>query len=167
MTSIAKHSLHSSVREEYLEYIFLAQLCSYAWQTDQFVEVARSHTDAFGYDLVLNCNGVTRHTQLKASVAEGSRTDQSVNVALAGKESGCIVWMIVDPDTLIPQFFLWFGGKAGTPLPDLGDKLAKHTKGNAEGQKAERKNIRKLGKSKFEKLNSVGEVFSRLFEKGD
>jgi hypothetical protein len=46
------------------------------------------------------------------------------------------------PDGLGP--FLWFGGELGKPLPPLGDKVSRHSKGNKDGYKAEWLNIREV-----------------------
>ena len=42
-------------------------------------------------------------------------------------------------------------------------KVAKHTKGNAEGTKAQRPNHRIIQRSKFESLDTLDAVLSRLF----
>jgi len=158
-----KHSLHSSTREEYVEYILLAKLCAISWTKERFLEVARTQTDAQGYDLVLACDGVIRHVQLKASAAGGKTSKQNINVALARKPGGCVLWVVVDPDTLEPVEYLWFGDKPGLDLPELGDKRARHTKGNAEGFKGERASIRVVNKGRFTPLSTVEEVFAALF----
>jgi hypothetical protein len=51
----------------------------------------------------------------------------------------------------------------GEALPDLGKRVARHTKGNKEGVKAERPNIRLLARPRFEKLASMGAVAQALF----
>ena len=163
MSSNDKHSLRSSEREEYVEYIFLAKLCSFGWSSDRFVEVARAQTDAFGYDLVLGSGDVTRHVQLKASVADGSTKSQKISKSLANKPSGCVIWMKVNPNTLEPETYGWFGGKPNDVLPDLGSKAVKHTKGNAQGEKKERPNMRQLPWRSFTVLRSAKEVFEQLF----
>jgi hypothetical protein len=116
-----KHSIHSSEREEYVEYIFLAELCSYAWSVDRFVEVARAHTDAFGYDLLLSSNGIIRHLQLKSSVVGGRTRNQKVSLALEKKESGCVIWIKLDETTLKPHGYGWFGGSVGL-TPTITDR---------------------------------------------
>ena len=93
MSEGEKHSLRSSEREEYIEYIFLGDICSFGWMNDRFVEVARAQTDAFGYDLVLSSGGVTRHVQLKASKVDGKTAFQKISMSLTEKESGCVVWI--------------------------------------------------------------------------
>ncbi|MDD9715380.1 hypothetical protein PVW48_01375 [Dinoroseobacter sp. PD6] len=157
------HYLRSAEREEYLEYIFLGRLCSHAWKMEQFVEVARSHTDAFGYDLILKANGVLRHVQLKASVDGGSTAEQKVSLRLAEQPSGCVVWMSVADDALEIARYGWFGGKPGAPLPDLGVRVGKHTKGDATGTKKERSATRVLTKGRFEWIETTQELFERLF----
>ncbi len=146
-----------------MEYIFLAALCSHGWATDRFVEVSRSKTDAFGYDLVLSSGKFTRHVQLKASRMGGAARSQKVNVALTDKPSGCVVWIKVDSDTLMPRAYGWLGSPPGTQLEDLGAKIAKHTKANAEGVKNLRQNIREVGWATFTPLATIGDVFDKLF----
>ncbi|HEX6372902.1 MAG TPA: hypothetical protein VF006_28525 [Longimicrobium sp.] len=42
-----------------------------------------------------------------------------INLRLAERPSGCVVWIWFDPDTLALGPFYWFGGAAGEPLPDI------------------------------------------------
>jgi hypothetical protein len=73
--------------------------------------------------------------------------------------------MLFDPISLDLGPFFWFGGKPGQQLPDIyGKKTAKHNKGNAEGEKLERANIRILKKPEFLKLETLEEVVFQLFE---
>ena len=61
--------------------------------------------------------------------------------------------------------FLYFGRMPGEALPDINSfKVAKHTKGNAKGEKAERPNIRVVKKSAFTRLESVNDLWQALFE---
>lgn len=166
MSDIAgdKHSIYSSIREEYIEYAFLADICSSAWAKDRFISVARSQTDAFGYDLILTRDGISRHVQLKAMAEGGKASFQKVNTGLSDAPSGCVIWLIVDRDTLSIKAIGWFGSTPGKPLPSLGDEIATHTKGNSEGVKLERPNIRKVKRSRFEWLDSTEKLIDRLFE---
>lgn len=116
------HSEASSLREQYIEYGFLAGLCQEMWRRGTAVDVLHCHTDRSGYDIVLEAGGVERHVQLKSSF-EGAKTRrQKINIRLAGKPSGCIVWVRFDPATLEQTGWLWFGDGPGQPLPDLGDR---------------------------------------------
>ncbi|MEM9844634.1 MAG: hypothetical protein AAF965_07525, partial [Pseudomonadota bacterium] len=79
------------------------------------------------------------------------------------KPSGCVLWIGFDPETLEQVEFRFFGGTPGHPLPELGDRIAKHTKANSEGIKLERQNQRVLAKGKFTLLESCEDVFDHLF----
>lgn len=86
-----------------------------------------------------------------------------INTALAAKPSGCVIWVQVDPDTLLPVHWLWFGGRPGEPLPALNGKVGKHTKANAAGVKTQRANIRELRRLEFTQLDGLEDLSSRLF----
>ena len=158
-------SLHSSFRENVLEHLFIGRCLQALWVRGVFAaEVLRADVDGSGYDLVVEANGIIRHIQLKASRADGRTARQTVNLALARKPGGCVVWMVFDPNTLDVDHFRWFGGRAGEPLPPLdGFKTAKHTKGNSAGEKLERPNIRVLPKARFERIDGFAELLERLF----
>jgi hypothetical protein len=59
--------------------------------------------------------------------------------------------------------FLWFGGEPGKPLPPLGDRVGKHSKGDSTGNKAARPKIRLIVKGQFSTLSSMAEVAQALF----
>ncbi len=84
-------------------------------------------------------------------------------IDLARKPSGCVLWIWFDPDTMDLGPFLWFGGRPGEPLPPLGDRVGKHTKGDRTGLKAERPNIRILAKGQFSVLATMDDVTQALF----
>jgi len=68
-------------------------------------------------------------------------------------------------DTLELGPFYFFGGNPGEPLPDLeGSKIARHTKGDQFGTKAERPNIRELNKGMFTLYESIDDVYNVLFQ---
>jgi len=131
-------------------------------------EVLRSEVDASGYDVVVECNGFLRHIQLKCSKDQGKTSSQKVNVVLASKPSGCVVWVIrhEDHERCRMRFdYLFFGGNAGQQLPPLdGFKIAKHTKPNGLGVKTSRAAIRVVPKKHFEKISDMRELLRRLFE---
>jgi hypothetical protein len=160
-----QHTHHSSYRERLLEHAFVGEMMRRLWVegiTD--LEVLKPQVDDSGYDIVLDANSVIRHVQLKASHRGSSTREIKANLRLAAKPSGCIVWVIFDPATLQIGPFLWFGGAPGQPLPDIGGlPMARHSKGNAQGVKAERPNIRLIPKSAFESVTSMDELLARLF----
>ena len=165
MTQAQNHSLRSSHREALLEHLFSGEVMKRLWlRGDWRLEVLKPQVDDSGYDLVLEANGVVRHVQLKASFRGSKVREAKVNAQLAAKPSGCVVFVRFDKDTLDLGPFAFFGGAPGKPLPDVsGMKVGRHTKGNAQGVKAERANIRDVQLSRFEKLADIDAVVARLF----
>ncbi|MBI2234762.1 MAG: hypothetical protein HYU57_07265 [Micavibrio aeruginosavorus] len=159
------HSYHSSLREKILEHLFVSEVLKYLWRMGRRdIEVSRSEVDSGGYDVVLDCMGVTRHIQLKASYDGAKTQTQKINVSLFKKPSGCVVWIKFDKDALALGPYLFFGGSPGEKLPDLSEfKTAKHTKANAEGIKAERSNHKIVPVGKFRKVDSIDNLVSLLF----
>jgi hypothetical protein len=153
----------SGAREKILEHRLVSDLAELMMRRGVELDVMRGEFDAHGHDVVFEAAGVLRHVQLKAMVAGGKRRDVNVNVRLRSRSSGCIAWMVYDPATLRVIEYRWFGGEPGEPLPDIGSTVARHTKGNASGEKAYRTGHRLLGKTKFETLADLGELADRLF----
>ena len=81
----------SSYREQLVEYLFLAELLQDGWlRRRQRVDVLRADVDGAGYDVVLQCQGIMRHVQLKSTVEGGATRMQKVHSALAQQTSGCV-----------------------------------------------------------------------------
>lgn len=160
----AQDSTTSSLREKLLEHLFVADLLRHLWcQGARDVEVLRSEVDRGGYDLVFDANGVMRHVQLKSSHRIAKTREVNVNVNLARRPSGCIVWLQFDPASMELGPFLWFGAPPGEPLPPLGDRIGRHTKADSTGHKSERQGIRRLRRQEFRSLPSIGDVAVCLF----
>jgi len=164
--------LKSSFFEQLVEHVFISELLQEVYyRFGMTVEVLRSEVDVSGYDIVFECNGIIRHVQLKTSKIDGKTSRQKVNVALAEKPSGCVVWMIRaegNPDCRMRLTYRFYGNDAGQPLPSLDEfKTAKHTKGNKEGVKAERPSIRVVPKGQFFTIDTTTELAIRLFGLSD
>jgi hypothetical protein len=158
------HSAQSSTREKVLEHLFIGDLLRCLWRRGaRDIEVLRAEVDKGGYDLVLEANGVLRHVQLKSSHRAAKTNQVGINIALAQKPSGCVVWTRFDPATMELGPFLWFGGDPGARLPCLGDRIGRHTIGDSTGVKAERPNIRLVRRSRFEALPTMDAVAGALF----
>jgi hypothetical protein len=160
--------LKSNFFEQLVEHVFISELLQEAWfRYNKIVEVSRSEVDTSGYDLLLECNNVIRHVELKTSIAGARRNSQKINKALGEKPSGCVVWIIreEDEDTCrVKLKYLFFGNPPGEPLSPLETfKVAKHTKGNAHGVKKERPAIRQIPKSKFIEVSGIKELLEKLF----
>jgi len=60
---LGAHSHASSLREQALLHFFLWQLTAARWRADrQDIEVLKVEVDRGGYDIVLDANGIIRHT---------------------------------------------------------------------------------------------------------
>ena len=101
--------------------------------------------------------------QLKSSFAGSKVREVDVSTKLVGKPCGCILWLEFDRETLAIERFYWFGGSAGAPLPNLGLRVSRHSKGNSEGEKNERPVHRVVTRGRFEALAGMREVVQRLF----
>ncbi|MGD8586877.1 MAG: hypothetical protein PVJ75_16120 [Chloroflexota bacterium] len=129
MTDIRKqHYLNSSFREKLIEHLFVGELLKLSWKAGPCsLEIAKPEVDCQGYDIVAEENGVIRHIQLKASYHDATTAQQKVHIALASKPSGCIIWIYFDEETLELGPFLFYGGPAGEPVPDLSDQRVPST----------------------------------------
>jgi hypothetical protein len=158
------HSLDSSLRERVIEHLFVGDLLRTLWRAGRRdVEVLRAEVDMGGYDLAIESGGSLRHIQLKAS-HRGARTARvAVSVKLAAKPSGCVVWVMFDADTLALGPFLWLGSEAGGALPDLGARVARHSKADSRGVKGERPGHRIVRRGAFARMETIGEVAAALF----
>ncbi|MGE5529035.1 MAG: hypothetical protein ACM3X6_07830 [Patescibacteria group bacterium] len=167
----AEQYLRSRFYEQLVEHVFISEVLQEAWfRFGKTVEVLRSEIDTAGYDVVLECNGVVRHVQLKTSTEDARTARQLVNIALADKPSGCVVWLVRTEHSQSCRMQLryrFFGNGPGEPLPSLeAFPVAKHTKADSKGVKTERPAIRQVPKSQFEELGSATELLGRLFGLG-
>lgn len=160
------HFRFSTFREKLIEHLFLGELLRLSWQRGECsLEVAKPEVDSRGYDVIIERDGVVRHVQLKASSRGAATSRQTIHVGLAGKPAGCVIWIQFVPETLELGPFLFFGSPAGQPLPDISRLgIARHTKGDAQGYKAERPDLRVVPKSHFFRLDTLDQVFAALFE---
>jgi hypothetical protein len=162
--SQSAHFLESGIREKLIEHLFVGDLLRCLWrQGIRDIEVLRAEVDRAGYDLVLEAGGILRHIQVKTSYRGAKTARVGINTGLATKPGGCVIWIWFDPDTMDLGPFLWFGGEPGKPLPPLGDRVGKHSKGDSTGNKAARPKIRLIVKGQFSTLSSMAEVAQALF----
>ena len=162
---MSKNFEHSSFREKLIEHLFISEMLKLSWlKGDYQLEVMKPEVDNAGCDVVLEDNNIIRHIQLKISKLGAKASGQKVNVRLANKPSGCIVWIIFDEETLELCSFYFFGAEAGKPLTGIENaKIAKRTKANADGIKAERPNIRTINKGQFDHYDSIEALYNVLF----
>ena len=164
MSATEDQFIHSSLREGLIEHLLVGEVMRHLWvQGCRDFELLRPTTDAAGYDVVMSAYGQTRHIQLKASGATATTSKQNINTALMRHASGCVVWARFDVATMTFSGFLWFGGTPSSPLPDLGNVIAKRTTPKTDGTKPNRPNIRSVPKGRFEQLNSIADLTFKLF----
>jgi hypothetical protein len=158
------HSTHSTLREKIVEHVFVGQLLQSLWQRGKRdMEVLKSEFDTGGYDVVVSVDGIIRHIQLKTKLAHGKSQRVTIHTNLSHKPSGCVVWIVISED-LHMERFLFFGSKAGLPLPDISLlETAKHTKCDATGVKNLRPMIKILPLSRFERIETLDTLIDRLF----
>ena len=168
MTASDAHFLKSSYREMLLEHLFAGEVMRHLWLTKSGgLEVLKPQVDDSGYDIVFDAGGIVRHVQLKASFRGSKTSSFTISLLLGAKPSGCVVFIQFDPETLALGPFWFFGGPPGEPLPDLsGFKVARHSKGNAQGVKAFRPNLRTVPLTRFDKVVDIPELTVRLFGHG-
>lgn len=160
----AKQLTHrSTMRENMLEHLLLAQLGAELIARGVDYDELHSRVDRNGFDVLLEAGGIARHMQVKVKILGGKRTDVSINLHLARKPSGCAVWLTYDPATRTFCDIRWFGAAPGDPLPEIGGKVARHTRANSHGIKAERADHRVLPARRFERLDDIAHLADRLF----
>lgn len=159
--------LKSSFYEQVVEHVFISEVLQEVWYRFRTTaEVLRSEVDASGYDVAFECNRVLRHVQLKTSRPGGKTGSQKVNLILATKPRGCVVWILRDderPDCRMKLTFLFFDLACHEPLDSKTYKTAKHTKGNAQGEKLDRPGIKVVPKRLFEEV-TITQLAQRLFD---
>ncbi len=163
---------HNSVAFELmLENLFLSELLQEMWfARRQVVDVLHSPVDAYGYDLVLQCGRVTRHVQLKTKRLTGKTATCKLSTLLYNQPAACVVvleWNIPPGESRLALTYRWFGGGPDEQIPSLGNKLAKHTKGDSQGIKKEKPLHRVIALGKFDKVSSMGSIAERLFGPAD
>jgi hypothetical protein len=158
--------MSSAYREKLVEHLFVSELLKISWlHRNCSIDIAKPEVDNAGYDIIAEDNGFVRHIQLKSSKTGAKAASQKIHVNLAVKPSGCVVWIEFDETTMQLGPFLYLGGEAGKSLEiNPKWKTGKHTKGNKEGTKAERPNIRVVPIRDFgNKIVGIEELYNRLF----
>ncbi len=156
----------STYRENAFEQLFCSELLQAAWmQGLDPLEIDRPFVDFAGYDLVITCGDVSRHTQLKATAGQ-----MKIHRALADKPSGCVVNLrpAVDGDPPRIRFrYDLFAGAPGLPLDLAGLPAARkaHNTRQLDGSFAKSERLRHVvvPRSRFSKNLDVDELLRGLF----
>lgn len=163
MSEIA--STHSSFLEKLIEHLIVGEILRYLWLKGfTETEVLTAEIDAAGWDIGLAIGEKFRFIQLKMKRLGGKNSRFKINRALEKKPGGCVVVIHYNDTNLNLGPFLWYGGdKPSQSMPPLPNRIAKHTKGNKDGIKTERPNIRELNKCELSEVASVAELVNLLF----
>jgi hypothetical protein len=158
-----KDSTHSTLRERIVEHAFVGDALRLLWRGGVVdVEVLRPEFDAHGYDLVMTQDRVARHIQFKTGTSKRPG-NVSVSLALADKPSGCVIWIRVTERLDMGPFF-WFGAAPGEPLPLIDDcGIPLRATHNKKGERPPRRNHRLVPGSRFEELEKMEDLLTRLF----
>ncbi len=160
----APANIYSHRLEKILEHEFLAGIGKCLWNRGiHDFEVLHSEIDDNGYDLIIEACGIVRHIQLKSKITGGRRTQINVHKKLLTKPSACVIIMEYDPATLEIGTYRFFGSEAGMQMPDLGDRVVKHSRANAKGVKAVRPNLCNVPQRRFKEISNREELCCRLF----
>jgi hypothetical protein len=159
------HSSSDSVlREKIVEHLFIGQLLRLIWSEGiRDIEVLKPEVDRAGYDIVVAVNGIVRHIQLKAMRKGGKRTRVDLSTRLTERRGGCVVWLVVDEASFELGPFYWLGSEPHLPLVLNSERVGRHTKGNAKGEKLERPMMRTLNRGDFTQFESMSELKKVLF----
>lgn len=164
------NTTNSVAFELMLENLFLSELLQEMWFVrGQVVDVLHSPVDAYGYDVVLQSGGVTRHVQLKTKRLSGKTATYKLSTLLYNQPAACVVvleWELPPGTSRLAMQYRWFGGGPHEPIPHLGDKVAKHTKGDSLGVKKEKPLHRVIALGKFAKVSSMTNLAELLFGSG-
>lgn len=161
-------SLNSSFYEQLVEHKFISELLQEAcFRYGKTIEVLRSEVDAYGYDLVLEYQGVIRHVQLKTSKPDSSTSNQSVALRLTQKENWCVVWVrrsLPSADKRRIELSYSFFGTQQDISPDLQDyAVTLHTRKGKDNLRQPREGHRKVHKREFIAAKDMEELFKLLF----
>jgi hypothetical protein len=106
-------------------------------------------------------NGQDASDEFFDHTAKTSRVN--INVGLQRRDSGCVIWIMFDPQSMRIGPFLWLGNPPDQSTPEFGERIGRHSEGDRNGRKAERLNIRVVSKTQFTVLNSMEELADALF----
>ena len=92
----------STLMEQFGTYAFIRDIRETAWiEFKRQIFVLRGEVDAFGYDILLMCNEKKRYIQLKSTKTPKRSRIQPVNINLAEKEGGGVVWQTRDEKKMV------------------------------------------------------------------
>jgi hypothetical protein len=158
-----KNTSFSTLRELLAENRFLSDLISAFWVNNLLdVEILRSDIDNSGYDIAVGYNEKVLYIQLKTKLVGGKTIEAPINIKLTNKENYAIVLMEIieapEHNSVNIKYYWWHNKNEKAIDVFSDDKISKHTKANASGQKKERPNIRKVKYKEFDPIDIISIV---------
>lgn len=101
-------NVHSKLIENVLEHGFLFDLSRELLLRPQpaILEINRAEVD-WGIDLVLSSGGREHHVQMKGRSNRPAKSAYDISDSLWLKGSGCVIWMIYNPNTMrVIEYYL-------------------------------------------------------------
>ena len=154
------NNINSSYIEKMIEHIFLSEILKESWVKFNIkINVLRPEVDDSGYDLILECQGISQYIQLKSTINEKTIIP-TVNSKLFKKKEFAVILIKVNKEEMIFKEYYYYADK-NISVENL--KSATKNKANTDGVKKERPNTKKIPRSKFVKLNSIPELLEKSF----
>ena len=170
LANFLKDPALSTYRERLIEHIFIADIVQAAIKQGQIIMVSRSEIDVWGYDIVLNCDKVSRSIQLKSSLKGSIKA----SLSLAGIPGSCIVRAMPSVSETESKIFLTYkifesGATKGLALDNFAPAKASRWIKDKSGKairKVRSKHV-SVPQSAFGRSMNAEKLFSLLFPQLD
>ena len=160
----------SSYVENVLIHRMVSGLAGELWCRDPNVplHIFNSEVDDAGFDLVLACGDGLRYVQVKQVHSKGSANKFSVRLEFTRLPGSCVVVVVHSESDLTVEQYLFFGGSANEPMPNVESEKASVSpiKRGEDGKKKVRPHYRDIPRKKFTGPLNTGELLDALFPYG-
>lgn len=157
----------SSYVENILIHRLVSSLAGELWHRDPNVplHIFNSEVDDAGFDLVLAYGDKLRYIQVKQVHSKGGASKFSVRLEFTRLPGSCVVVVVHSESDLAVEHYLFFGGAANKPMPNVANEKASvsPSKRGEDGQKKVRLHYRDIPRKKFTGPLNTGELINVLF----
>ena len=160
--SLAKYS---SYVENILVHRLIASLAGELWNRDPNYQlnVFNPEVDNTGFDLVLACADEVRYVQVKQVHTRGAARKFSVRLEFAKMTGSCVIVVVYSYSNLEVEHFLFFGGLANEPMPNIENENASVSARGTDGEKKKRLHYRDVPRKRFQGPLKIGKLLDSLF----
>lgn len=119
----------------------------------------------YRFDLVLGCANKLRYIQVKQVHLKGSASKFSVRLEFTRLPGSCVVVVVYSESDLQIDHFLFFGGPANQPMPNVESERAPVSpiKRGEDGKKKVKLHFRAIPRKKFRGPLDTGKLLDALF----